>query len=114
MSCIRSLLTTVLFESAARAEKRLAELSKEATAKAFLGEMKRFLPSKRVIQISQAHLSLHSGREQRLTQAGHTLSINGKPEPARSSNFATDVSGSGAQDKSAQSRKCFDSFRPCA
>jgi predicted nucleotidyltransferase component of viral defense system len=43
-------------DSAAKAEKRLAELSKEATANAFLGEMKRFLPSKRVIQISQADL----------------------------------------------------------
>jgi predicted nucleotidyltransferase component of viral defense system len=43
-------------DPAAKAEKRLAELSKEATARAFLGEMKRFLPSRRVTEISQADL----------------------------------------------------------
>jgi predicted nucleotidyltransferase component of viral defense system len=39
-----------------KAEKRVAELSKDATANAFLAEMKRFLPAKRVNQISQAGL----------------------------------------------------------
>lgn len=42
--------------SRTKAETRLAELSEEATANAFLGEMKRFLPSKRVMEISQAGL----------------------------------------------------------
>lgn len=40
----------------AKAEKRLAELSKKATADAFLGEMKRFLPAKRVAQLSETGL----------------------------------------------------------
>ena len=35
---------------------RLAELSKKATADAFLGEMKRFLPAKRVAQLSETGL----------------------------------------------------------
>jgi predicted nucleotidyltransferase component of viral defense system len=39
-----------------KAEKRVAELSKDATANAFLAEMKRFLPAKRVSQLSQAGL----------------------------------------------------------
>jgi predicted nucleotidyltransferase component of viral defense system len=39
-----------------KAEKRLAELLKSATANAFLTEMKRFLPAKRVNQISQSGL----------------------------------------------------------
>jgi predicted nucleotidyltransferase component of viral defense system len=39
-----------------KAEKRVAELSKGTTANAFLAEMKRFLPAKRVNQISQAGL----------------------------------------------------------
>lgn len=39
-----------------KAEKRVAELSKDTTANAFLAEMKRFLPAKRVNQISQAGL----------------------------------------------------------
>jgi predicted nucleotidyltransferase component of viral defense system len=37
-------------------EKRLAELSDEATASAFLAEMRRFLPAKRVKQISENNL----------------------------------------------------------
>jgi predicted nucleotidyltransferase component of viral defense system len=40
----------------AKAERRLAELSKEATATAFLSEMKRFMPAKRVAQLSEAGL----------------------------------------------------------
>jgi predicted nucleotidyltransferase component of viral defense system len=40
----------------AKAEKRLADLSKEATVTAFLSEMKRFLPSKRVAQLSEIGL----------------------------------------------------------
>jgi predicted nucleotidyltransferase component of viral defense system len=43
----------------AKAQKRLAALSTEATAKAFLSEMKRFLPAKRVAQLSETGL-LHS------------------------------------------------------
>jgi predicted nucleotidyltransferase component of viral defense system len=43
-------------ETEQKAEKRVAELSKDATANAFLAEMKRFLPAKRVSQISQAGL----------------------------------------------------------
>lgn len=43
-------------ETEQKAEKRVAELSKDATANAFLAEMKRFLPAKRVNQISQAGL----------------------------------------------------------
>jgi predicted nucleotidyltransferase component of viral defense system len=39
-----------------KAERRLSELSTEATAQAFLSEMKRFLPAKRVSQISDASL----------------------------------------------------------
>lgn len=40
----------------AKAEERLSELSTDATAQAFLTEMKRFLPAKRVSQISDAGL----------------------------------------------------------
>ena len=40
----------------AKAEKRLAELSSEATPNAFLSEMKRFLPAKRVAQLSETGL----------------------------------------------------------
>jgi len=40
----------------AKAEKRLAELSEKATANAFLAEMRRFLPAKRVKQISDTGL----------------------------------------------------------
>jgi predicted nucleotidyltransferase component of viral defense system len=40
----------------AKAEKRLAELSRKATADAFLGEMKRFLPAKQVAQLSETGL----------------------------------------------------------
>jgi len=40
----------------AKAEKRLAELSKEATTNAFLSEMKRFLPAKRVAQLREPGL----------------------------------------------------------
>ena len=43
-------------ETQEKAKKRVAELSKAATAKAFLTEMKRFLPAKRVNQISQSGL----------------------------------------------------------
>jgi predicted nucleotidyltransferase component of viral defense system len=43
-------------ETEQKAEKRVAELSKDATANAFLTEMKRFLPAKRVSQISQTGL----------------------------------------------------------
>lgn len=39
-----------------KAEKRLAELSSEATPNAFLSEMKRFLPAKRVAQLSETGL----------------------------------------------------------
>jgi predicted nucleotidyltransferase component of viral defense system len=39
-----------------KAEKRLAELSKKSTADAFLAEMRRFLPAKRVKQISDSGL----------------------------------------------------------
>ena len=41
---------------AAKAERRLTQLGAEATAKAFLAEMKRFLPAKRVAQLSQTGL----------------------------------------------------------
>jgi predicted nucleotidyltransferase component of viral defense system len=40
----------------AKAQQRREELTKAATAKAFLDEMKRFLPAKRVSEISQAGL----------------------------------------------------------
>ena len=43
-------------DTEAKAERRLAELSKEATANAFLSEMKRFLPAKRVAQLSETGL----------------------------------------------------------
>ncbi len=43
-------------ETQEKAKKRVAELSKAATANAFLTEMKRFLPAKRVNQISQSGL----------------------------------------------------------
>jgi predicted nucleotidyltransferase component of viral defense system len=43
-------------DALAKAAKRLAELSDEATSRAFLDEMKRFLPSRRVVQISQSGL----------------------------------------------------------
>jgi predicted nucleotidyltransferase component of viral defense system len=43
-------------ETEQKAAKRVAELSKDATANAFLTEMKRFLPAKRVNQISQTGL----------------------------------------------------------
>jgi predicted nucleotidyltransferase component of viral defense system len=43
-------------DTTARAERRLAELSSEAAASGFLAEMKRFLPARRVVQISQAGL----------------------------------------------------------
>jgi predicted nucleotidyltransferase component of viral defense system len=52
----------------AKAEKRLAELSSEATPNAFLGEMKRFLPAKRVAQLSETGLQ-HSI----LTESGDLL-----------------------------------------
>jgi predicted nucleotidyltransferase component of viral defense system len=41
---------------AVKATARLAELSKDATGKAFYAEMKRFLPSARVAQMSQMNL----------------------------------------------------------
>jgi predicted nucleotidyltransferase component of viral defense system len=41
---------------AAKAERRLTQLGAEATANAFLAEMKRFLPAKRVAQLSQTGL----------------------------------------------------------
>jgi hypothetical protein len=40
----------------AKAEKRVSELSSEATPNAFLSEMKRFLPAKRVVQLSETGL----------------------------------------------------------
>jgi predicted nucleotidyltransferase component of viral defense system len=40
----------------AKAKQRREELGKPSTAKAFLDEMKRFLPTKRVLEISQANL----------------------------------------------------------
>jgi predicted nucleotidyltransferase component of viral defense system len=40
----------------AKAKRRLTELGDEATANAFLAEMKRFLPAKRVAQLSQTGL----------------------------------------------------------
>jgi predicted nucleotidyltransferase component of viral defense system len=52
----------------AKAEKRLAELSSDATTNAFLGEMKRFLPAKRVAQLSETGLQ-HSI----LTESGDLL-----------------------------------------
>jgi predicted nucleotidyltransferase component of viral defense system len=52
----------------AKAEKRLAELSSEATPNAFLSEMKRFLPVKRVAQLSETGLQ-HSI----LTESGDLL-----------------------------------------
>jgi predicted nucleotidyltransferase component of viral defense system len=51
-----------------KAEKRLAELSNEATTNAFLSEMKRFLPAKRVAQLSETGLQ-HSI----LTESGELL-----------------------------------------
>jgi predicted nucleotidyltransferase component of viral defense system len=44
----------------AKAEKRFAELSSEATPNAFLSEMKRFLPAKRVAQLSETGLHIPS------------------------------------------------------
>jgi predicted nucleotidyltransferase component of viral defense system len=55
-------------DTEAKAEKRLAELSSEATANAFLSEMKRFLPAKRVTQLSETGLQ-HSI----LTESGDLL-----------------------------------------
>lgn len=55
-------------DTEAKAEKRLAELSSEATANAFLSEMKRFLPAKRVAQLSETGLQ-HSI----LTESGDLL-----------------------------------------
>ena len=52
----------------AKAEKRLAELSSEATPNAFLSEMNRFLPAKRVAQLSETGLQ-HSI----LTESGDLL-----------------------------------------
>jgi len=52
----------------AKAEKRLTELSSEATPNAFLSEMKRFLPAKRVAQLSETGLQ-HSI----LTESGDLL-----------------------------------------
>ena len=52
----------------AKAEKRLAELSSEATPNAFLSEMKRFLPAERVAQLSETGLQ-HSI----LTESGDLL-----------------------------------------
>jgi predicted nucleotidyltransferase component of viral defense system len=52
----------------AKAERRLAELSSEATPNAFLSEMKRFLPAKRVAQLSETGLQ-HSI----LTESGDLL-----------------------------------------
>jgi predicted nucleotidyltransferase component of viral defense system len=52
----------------AKAEKRLAELSRKATPNAFLSEMKRFLPAKRVAQLSETGLQ-HSI----LTESGDLL-----------------------------------------
>src|SRR5260370_2738867 len=52
----------------AKDEKRLAELSSEATPNAFLSEMKRFLPAKRVAQLSETGLQ-HSV----LTESGDLL-----------------------------------------
>jgi predicted nucleotidyltransferase component of viral defense system len=43
-------------DTEAKAKKRLTDLSKDATANAFLAEMRRFLPAKRVAQITQAGL----------------------------------------------------------
>jgi predicted nucleotidyltransferase component of viral defense system len=51
-----------------KADKRLAELSNEATTNAFLSEMKRFLPAKRVAQLSETGLQ-HSI----LTESGDLL-----------------------------------------
>ena len=52
----------------AKAEKRVSELSSEATPNAFLSEMKRFLPAKRVAQLSETGLQ-HSI----LTESGELL-----------------------------------------
>jgi predicted nucleotidyltransferase component of viral defense system len=52
----------------AKAEKRRAELSGQATADAFLREMKRFLPARRVAQLSETGLQ-HSI----LTESGELL-----------------------------------------
>jgi len=41
---------------AAKAEKRLGELGEEGTANAFLSEMKRFVPARRVAQLTEAGL----------------------------------------------------------
>ena len=41
---------------AAKANARLDELAKDATATAFYAEMRRFLPSARVVQMSQMNL----------------------------------------------------------
>lgn len=41
----------------AKAEKRLAELAMQGTASAFLSEMKRFLPAKRVAQLAETGFS---------------------------------------------------------
>ena len=42
---------------AARARKRQSELSKGSTAKSFLDEMRRFLPARRVAEVSESGLS---------------------------------------------------------
>ena len=58
-------------DTEAKAEKRLTDLSKAATANAFLAEMKRFLPAKRVAQLTQAglHHSILAGSGDLLRQA---------------------------------------------
>jgi predicted nucleotidyltransferase component of viral defense system len=63
----------------AKAERRLTELSEKSTADAFLAEMRRFLPAKRVKQISDSglHQSIlaESGKllRQSVLPAGHKL-----------------------------------------
>jgi predicted nucleotidyltransferase component of viral defense system len=71
----------------AKAEKRLAELGKEATANAFLGEMKRFLPAKRVAQLSETGLQ-HSMLQENadlLRRAVLPVALTRSPPPPRSS-----------------------------
>lgn len=67
-------------EPDAKAQKRLTELASQSTANAFLAEMRRFLPAKRVKQISDSGLDksilAESGallRQSVLPAAGHQL-----------------------------------------
>ena len=54
-----------------RAGRRREELAKESTAKAFLSEMKRFLPSKRVAELTElgVHHAVLAGSGELISRA---------------------------------------------